>query len=78
MLGQADQQQRAKQSAEQIRQLARMTTVIARIETFNIQLSILAITVVILGGLGNVLGAVLGALLLIGLPESLPPPNTGC
>ena len=42
-------------------------------ETFNIQLSILAITVVILGGLGNVLGAVLGALLLIGLPELLRP-----
>ena len=40
-------------------------------ETFNIQLSILAITVVILGGLGNVLGAVLGALLLVGLPELL-------
>ena len=42
-------------------------------ETFNIQLSILAITVVILGGLGNVLGAVLGALLLVGLPELLRP-----
>ncbi len=38
-------------------------------ETFNVQLSILAITVVILGGLGNVLGAALGAVLLVGLPE---------
>ncbi|MDR3437228.1 ABC transporter permease [Telmatospirillum sp.] len=38
-------------------------------ETFNTQLSILAITVVILGGLGNVLGAVLGAVLLVALPE---------
>ena len=38
-------------------------------QTFNVQLSILALTMVILGGLGNVLGAVLGAVLLMGLPE---------
>ena len=38
-------------------------------QTFNAQLSILALTMVILGGLGNVVGAVLGAVLLIGLPE---------
>jgi branched-chain amino acid transport system permease protein len=38
-------------------------------ETFNTQISVLALTMVILGGLGNILGAVLGALALIGLPE---------
>jgi branched-chain amino acid transport system permease protein len=38
-------------------------------ETFNIQLSMLALTIVILGGLGNVCGAILGSVLLIGLPE---------
>ena len=38
-------------------------------ETFNSQISILAITIVILGGMGNVAGAVLGAVALIGLPE---------
>lgn len=38
-------------------------------ETFDVQLSILALTVVILGGLGNVLGAILGSVLLVGLPE---------
>lgn len=38
-------------------------------QTFDSQVSILALTMVILGGLGNVLGAVLGALALIGLPE---------
>ncbi len=38
-------------------------------ETFNAQLSILTLTMVILGGLGNVAGAVLGSLLLVGLPE---------
>ena len=38
-------------------------------QTFNAQLSILAVTMVILGGLGNVLGAVLGAVILSALPE---------
>jgi branched-chain amino acid transport system permease protein len=38
-------------------------------ETFNTQQSILALTVVILGGLGNVVGAMVGAVALVGLPE---------
>jgi len=38
-------------------------------ETFTSEISILALTMVILGGMGNVLGALLGALALIGLPE---------
>ena len=38
-------------------------------ETFNAQLSILALTIVILGGMGNVIGAIVGAVLLVGLPE---------
>lgn len=42
-------------------------------ETFNAPLSILALTMVIAGGLGNVGGAVLGALTLSALPEVLRP-----
>ena len=38
-------------------------------QTFDSQLSLLALTMVILGGMGNVLGAILGALVLVGLPE---------
>jgi branched-chain amino acid transport system permease protein len=38
-------------------------------ETFNAQLSILALTIVILGGMGNVTGAIVGSVLLVGLPE---------
>ena len=38
-------------------------------ETFNAQLSILALTIVILGGMGNVAGAIVGSVLLVGLPE---------
>jgi branched-chain amino acid transport system permease protein len=38
-------------------------------ETFTAQLSLLALTMVILGGLGNVAGAILGAVLLVSLPE---------
>ena len=38
-------------------------------ETWTSQVSILALTMVILGGMGNTLGAVVGALLLTGLPE---------
>jgi len=38
-------------------------------ETFDSQLSLLALTMVILGGMGNVLGAIAGAILLVGLPE---------
>ncbi len=38
-------------------------------ETFDAQLSLLALAMVILGGMGNVLGAVVGAVALVGLPE---------
>jgi branched-chain amino acid transport system permease protein len=38
-------------------------------ETFTSQVSLLALTMAILGGLGNVAGAILGAVLLVGLPE---------
>jgi branched-chain amino acid transport system permease protein len=38
-------------------------------ETFNAQLSLLALAMVILGGFGNVLGAVVGAVALVSLPE---------
>jgi branched-chain amino acid transport system permease protein len=40
-------------------------------ETFNDTVSLLALTMVILGGLGNVAGAILGAAALIALPELL-------
>jgi branched-chain amino acid transport system permease protein len=42
-------------------------------ETFNSQVSVLALTMVILGGLGNILGALLGAVALIALPELFRP-----
>lgn len=38
-------------------------------ETFNTQISLLALTMVILGGMGNIFGAIIGAAVLIGLPE---------
>lgn len=38
-------------------------------ETFTSHVSLLALTMVILGGLGNVAGAILGAVALVGLPE---------
>lgn len=38
-------------------------------ETFTSQISVLALTMVILGGLGNISGAIVGAVALIGLPE---------
>ena len=38
-------------------------------ETWTSQVSILALTMVILGGMGNVLGAIIGAVVLTGLPE---------
>jgi branched-chain amino acid transport system permease protein len=38
-------------------------------ETFTSQASLLALTMVILGGLGNIAGAILGAVLLVSLPE---------
>lgn len=38
-------------------------------ESFTAQISVLALTMVILGGLGNLTGAVVGAAALIGLPE---------
>jgi branched-chain amino acid transport system permease protein len=39
-------------------------------ETFGASVSILGLTIVILGGLGNVAGALLGSLLLVALPEA--------
>ncbi len=38
-------------------------------ETFQSQVSIVALTMVILGGLGNVAGGILGAVVLVSLPE---------
>jgi branched-chain amino acid transport system permease protein len=38
-------------------------------ETFPSQISLLALTMVILGGMGNVVGAIGGAIVLVGLPE---------
>jgi branched-chain amino acid transport system permease protein len=38
-------------------------------ETFTSQASLLALTMVILGGLGNIAGGILGAVLLVSLPE---------
>lgn len=38
-------------------------------DTFNLLISILVLTIVILGGLGNVTGAIIGAVLVAGLPE---------
>ena len=42
-------------------------------ETFTNTTSILALTMVILGGMGNMLGAVVGAVALTALPEALRP-----
>jgi branched-chain amino acid transport system permease protein len=39
-------------------------------ETFHSQISLLALTMVILGGLGNVAGGILGAVVLVSLPEA--------
>ncbi len=39
-------------------------------QTFDAQVSLLALTMIILGGMGNVLGAVAGAVILVGLPEA--------
>ncbi|MGE3065124.1 MAG: ABC transporter permease [Hyphomicrobiaceae bacterium] len=38
-------------------------------ETFTAQVSLLALTMVILGGLGNIIGAITAAVLLVSLPE---------
>jgi branched-chain amino acid transport system permease protein len=38
-------------------------------QTFDSQLSLLALTMVMLGGMGNVLGAIVGAVALVSLPE---------
>jgi branched-chain amino acid transport system permease protein len=38
-------------------------------ETFTAQASLLALTMVILGGLGNIGGAIIGAIMLVSLPE---------
>jgi branched-chain amino acid transport system permease protein len=42
-------------------------------DIFGFDLSVLAFTIVVLGGIGNVAGAVLGAILLVGLPEVFRP-----
>ena len=48
-------------------------------ETFNAQLSILALTIVILGGMGNVTGAIVGAVRWSACPScSASPPNIAC
>jgi branched-chain amino acid transport system permease protein len=39
-------------------------------QTFDAQVSLLALTMIILGGMGNVLGAIAGALILVSLPEA--------
>jgi branched-chain amino acid transport system permease protein len=39
-------------------------------QTFDSQLSLLAVTMAILGGMGNILGAIIGAVALVGLPEA--------
>jgi len=39
-------------------------------ETFTSQVSLLALTMVILGGLGNIAGGILGAVVLVSLPEA--------
>ena len=39
-------------------------------QTFDAQLSLLAVTMAILGGMGNIPGAILGAVALVGLPEA--------
>jgi branched-chain amino acid transport system permease protein len=39
-------------------------------ETFTSHVSLLALTMVILGGLGNVVGGIVGAVLLVSLPET--------
>jgi branched-chain amino acid transport system permease protein len=38
-------------------------------ETFTSQISILALTMVILGGMGNMPGAIVGSVALVSLPE---------
>src|SRR5258708_7915995 len=38
-------------------------------DIFDTTVSMLALTVVVLGGLGSSLGAIIGALILVGLPE---------
>jgi branched-chain amino acid transport system permease protein len=42
-------------------------------DVFDISLSVLALTIVVLGGMGNPLGTVLGAIVLVGLPELFRP-----
>jgi branched-chain amino acid transport system permease protein len=39
-------------------------------QTFDSQLSLLAVTMAILGGMGNILGAIVGAVALVALPEA--------
>jgi branched-chain amino acid transport system permease protein len=42
-------------------------------DVFDLNLSVLALTIVVLGGMGNVLGTIVGAALLVGLPELFRP-----
>ncbi len=42
-------------------------------DIFSFDLSILALTIVVLGGMGNVAGAILGAIILVGTPELFRP-----
>ncbi|MBV8150638.1 MAG: ABC transporter permease [Candidatus Eremiobacteraeota bacterium] len=42
-------------------------------DIFGVQISILALTIVVLGGMANVYGAILGALVLVGGPELFRP-----
>lgn len=42
-------------------------------DIFGVSISILALTIVVLGGMANILGALLGALVLLGVPELFRP-----
>jgi branched-chain amino acid transport system permease protein len=42
-------------------------------DMFGLDLSVLALTIVVLGGLGNTFGAVVGAAILVGVPELFRP-----
>lgn len=42
-------------------------------DVFNVQLSILALTIVVLGGMANIWGTILGAIVLVGGPEMFRP-----
>ena len=52
--------------------LAHQYTFIAP-DVFTFQVSLLAVTIVVLGGMSSIVGAVLAAILLVGLPEFFRP-----